>query len=384
VKQALKIGFVLDDSLDTADGVQQYILTLGSWLSGQGHDVHYLVGETKRTDMVQVYSLSRNVHLRFNNNRMSVPLPASRQVISELLKREQFDILHIQMPYSPWLGGRIVQAAGRHTAVIGTFHVAPASTLVTVANHMLRAWSRTSLRRIDMVISVSSTAQAFAAQTFHIRSNIIPLAVELDRFHVTADSARSKHEPVTVAFLGRLVERKGCQDLLAAFAVIKRNQLTKTLYKLKIGGTGPLNVTLKRYVDNHQLSEIVSFEGYIAEEDKARFLHSADIAAFPSISGESFGIVLLEGMASGVAVLGADNPGYHSVLEQFPEALFKPRDPNMLAQKLTVYIDDVHLRQDLQHRQYAVVKSYDVSVVGPQVVDAYKAALRQRQSQEIM
>ena len=47
----LKIGLVLDDSLDKPDGVQQYVLILGKWLSSQGHDVHYLVGETKRTDL---------------------------------------------------------------------------------------------------------------------------------------------------------------------------------------------------------------------------------------------------------------------------------------------------------------------------------------------
>ena len=41
----LKIGFVFDDSLDKPDGVQQYMLSIGSWLTSQGHEVHYLVGK---------------------------------------------------------------------------------------------------------------------------------------------------------------------------------------------------------------------------------------------------------------------------------------------------------------------------------------------------
>src|SRR5882757_817798 len=68
----LKIGFVLDDSLDKADGVQQYVLAMGGWLSGQGHDVHYLVSTTTRNDVANVHSLGKNIAVRFNGNRMSM------------------------------------------------------------------------------------------------------------------------------------------------------------------------------------------------------------------------------------------------------------------------------------------------------------------------
>ncbi|HTH72515.1 MAG TPA: glycosyltransferase family 4 protein, partial [Candidatus Pristimantibacillus sp.] len=105
----LKIGLVLDDSLDKVDGVQQYVLIVGRWLTAQGHDVHYLVGETKRTDLPGMHSLARNVKVRFNKNRMAIPLPANLRAIRALLKREQFDVLHVQVPYSPALAGRIIK-----------------------------------------------------------------------------------------------------------------------------------------------------------------------------------------------------------------------------------------------------------------------------------
>jgi phosphatidylinositol alpha-mannosyltransferase len=72
----LTIGFVFDDSLDKPDGVQQYVLTLGDWMKKQGHSVHYLVGATTRDDIANVHSLSRNMRVAFNGNRMSVPLPS--------------------------------------------------------------------------------------------------------------------------------------------------------------------------------------------------------------------------------------------------------------------------------------------------------------------
>ena len=104
----MKIGFVLDDTLDTADGVQQYVLLVGGWLKRQGHDVHYLVGHSTRKDVDNIHSLARNVRVSFNKNRLSVPLPASTRAIKNLLKAEKFDVLHIQMPFSPFLAGKII------------------------------------------------------------------------------------------------------------------------------------------------------------------------------------------------------------------------------------------------------------------------------------
>ena len=65
----LKIGLVIDDGLDNPDGVQQYVLSVGSWLESAGHTVYYLAGQTKRLDIAHLYSLSRNIRVDFNGNR---------------------------------------------------------------------------------------------------------------------------------------------------------------------------------------------------------------------------------------------------------------------------------------------------------------------------
>jgi phosphatidylinositol alpha-mannosyltransferase len=57
----MKIGFVLDESFDGTDGVQQYMITLGNWLKSKKHEVYYLVGKTERRDIENIYSFSRNV-----------------------------------------------------------------------------------------------------------------------------------------------------------------------------------------------------------------------------------------------------------------------------------------------------------------------------------
>lgn len=374
----LKIGFVLDDSLDTPDGVQQYILTLGSWLRDQGHDVHYLVGQTQRTDVPNIHSLGRNVKVRFNHNRMSIPLPVSRTAIATLLKREDYDILHVQVPYSPFLGARVINAAPDGTAVVGTFHIAPHSRMVHRANQGLKLLTRRSLRRFDEVMSVSPVAQKFALDTFGITSTVVPNTVHLAPYLRAVAFPQYKNE-LTIMFLGRLVERKGCQYLLEAVARLRSHEHIERSYKVLICGRGPLEASLKSYVLDHHLEGVVEFVGFVEEADKPRYMASADIAIFPSTGGESFGIVLVEAMAAARgAVLAGDNPGYASVLSNHTEALFNPKNTATLAHALAVLLQDAQARRTAHKWQLSEVQQYDTARVGAKVVEVYRTALHKR------
>jgi len=366
----MKIGYVLDDTLDTPDGVQQYVLTLGAWMSSQGHDVHYLVGQTTRTDIPGIHSISRNMKVRFNGNRMSMPLPVSKESISNLLHTKQFDILHVQMPYSPFMAHQVMLSSPDSTAVIATFHIAPHSGLVKYATRGLALWTSKSVQRIDKAFSVSSAAADFARQTYKIKTDILPNVVEIVKFAETVpfDNPSKKF---TILFLGRLVPRKGCQLLLQSLVLLKIKN-PDISFRVIICGRGPLEAQLKAYVLSHDLIDEVTFAGFVTETDKARYLKTADLAVFPSSGGESFGIVLIEAMAAGnPVVLGADNPGYASVLAPYPDLLFKAGDAEGLSGKLQVYMtsDDVRSKASDWQREY--VPRFDVAVVGSQLLEVY-------------
>ena len=368
----MKIGFVLDDSLDKTDGVQQYVLTLGVWLTKQGHEVHYLVGETKRTD-VKIHSLSKNIAVRFNRNRMSIPLPASRQAIRQLLETERFDILHVQMPYSPQLAARVVNLAPLTTAVVGTFHILPYGPLAKVATKALSLLLRNNSKRFDNNLSVSVAAQQFASQWYGIQTTVLPNVIDIKQYQVK----RPQQTGFKIVFLGRLVERKGCQQLLEAVSLLPeqlRQQLT-----VIIGGKGPLQRRLVGRAEQLNIHNQVFFMGFIEESDKPAFLAQADIAIFPSLGGESFGIVLLEAMAAGAGVVMAgDNPGYSSVLGSLPASLFEPQRPRQLAEQLELFLREPSLREQLHSQQQKLVKQYDINVVGPRLLDIYKQAIAKR------
>jgi len=377
----LKIGLVLDTSLDPSDGVQQYIIALGEWLRYEGHDVHYVVGQTARRDLPNIHSLARNITVRFNGNVTTIPLPVPRRKLRDFLAREQFDVLHVQMPHSPFMAGRLITVAGPKTAVIGTFHIAPYNRVVSIGNRLLGLWLSRSLKRFDDVVSVSSAARDFAKQTFHMDTEVLPNVIDYRHFHNAKPLPQYEDDKLTVLFLGRLVPRKGSLLLLQAIAKLAIDPDLPP-FRVLICGRGPLEGALRRFIAQHQLDPIVSMVGFVSEEEKPRYYASADVSVFPSSGGESFGIVLLEAMAGGhAAILAGDNPGYHSVLAPRSELLFNPHDSNELADRIKLYLLDDTLRRQAGTWGAKYTPDFDVSVVGGQLLTRYYEVLRKRRKQ---
>ena len=371
----LKIGFVFDDSLDSSDGVANQVKTLGSWLSQQGHQVRYLVGQTKLQEWEggRVYSLARNQRVTFNGNRVSIPFPANRRRIKEVLASENFDVLHVQMPYSPFMAQRVIRAAASNVAVVGTFHILPAGRLASLGSHGLRLTYGRNLRRFFKIVSVSSPAADFAKRAFGISSSILPNVINLKKF--SPASKKGQQTGDHIVFLGRLVDRKGCQYLIETFALLHKKRPSTVL---TIGGDGPERAKLESLAVRKglKLGQSINFLGFVNEADKPALLAGADIACFPSLYGESFGIVLLEAMAAGSGVvLAGDNPGYRSVLGARPELLIDPRDTLNFAAQLDKLLSNKSAGEELHRWQTNEVKRYSVDEVGPELVSLYHQAI---------
>lgn len=368
----LKVGLVFDDTLDSSDGVAQYVKTLGAWLSAQGHDVSYLVGQTslKNWSGGEVNSLSKNIKVRFNGNNLTIPLPANRRRIKQLLSQKNFDVLHVMLPYSPFMAAHVIRSAGNQTAIIGTFHIFPSGKLSAWGSRLLRFALSGTMNRFDRVVSVSPAAADFAYRAYGIESSVVPNAVDLGRFRgVKAEHTDSRR----IVFLGRLVERKGAGSLLKAFA-----RLAQTVpdVQLIIAGDGPLRSKLSSQASKLGVSQLVHFRGFIPEDDKPALLASADIACFPSLYGESFGIVLIEAMAAGAkTVLAGNNPGYASVLGEQPILLVNPLRTDEFASRMAELLNDVDKAAQIHEWQTKTVEQYDINVVGEKILGVYSGQI---------
>lgn len=373
-KPKLKIGLVFDDSLDSNDGVSQQVKVIGAWLSAQGHEVRYLVGETKLSNWAggKVYSLAKNFSVKFNGNRLSIPLPANKHRIKEILAHENFDILHVMMPYSPFMSQRVINYASPGTIVVGTFHIFPSGPLAKIGGRLLRFWYGGKLRRFSQITSVSPAAQAYAKEAFKINSRVIPNAVEVARFK-TNKTKKPDDKVKRIVFLGRLVKRKGCSQLIEAFA---RLQTIQPDAELVIAGDGPHRRRLEQMCQKLKIGDHVRFLGFIKESEKPSLLAGADIACFPSLYGESFGIVLIEAMAAGSRiVVGGNNPGYASVLGAQPELLVDPADTEGFSLRLHHLLKANQQTDELHRWQLQAVKRYDINIVGQQITDLYGQAI---------
>lgn len=375
--KSLRIGIVLDDTLDRPDGVQQYVLSLGSWLTSQGHTVYYLAGHTTRQDVAGIHSLSKTVRVSFNANTLAIPLPVAKRKVGVLLKELRLDILHIQIPYSPLMAGKIISCR-RQEALVGTFHILPYGRAARAGTRLLGRLQRKNLARFDHITATSPASAQFARLAYGVQSTVVPNPVDVRHFQ----SAHPERSPqtYTIAFLGRLVERKGALQLLRAVRVLR--SLTSVPFTVRIGGKGPLLTQLRQYATRHNLTDIVQFDGFIAEDAKPAFLAAADVAVFPAMAGESFGIVLTEAMAAGAGVVvGGDNPGYRSVLGAWPECLVNAHNAHNFAQALLAIMNDKPLQQRLHRAQQKAVDQYDVSVVGETMLQIYQQAILHRVAQ---
>ena len=211
--------------------------------------------------------------------------------------------------------------------MVGTYHRAGLSSWVGPLKPLVELVGR----RMDVRVAVSDAARATGEQSSGGNFEVLFNGVDVESYE-SAPPVRDDHDPPrpTVLFVGRHEQRKGLGVLLDAFAMVERPAV------LWVASEGPATEVQRR---RHPESDRVHWLGVLSEEDKAARLAGADVLCAPSLHGESFGIVLLEGMAAGCAVVASDIEGYRMAAGGHA-ALVPPGDKEALARALGVALAD--------------------------------------------
>jgi len=370
----MKIALVSPYDWSYPGGVRNHITALAAHLRGHGHTAHILTAASQPVAEAGVRVIGNVAPLAINGSVARPGLPSLREhPVYRVVAGERYDLLHLHEPLvAPLTLALALVARGLDIPCVGTFHAA-ASPSAAWMYRQARPLLRPAFAALAGRIAVTEVARATIADVFPAEYQIIPNGIEVAQFQVVRRT-QSSPQP-TILFLGRLEPRKGAAVLLAALPRLRQLALTAgdPLPRIVIAGEGPELATCKKLAGD---DPNVRFVGAITENEKPLYFASADVFCAPSLGGESQGIVLLEALAAGAAVVASDIPGYRTVLtSEETGALVLSHDPEALAQALHRVLHNGALHARLVAQGRLAVRRYDWAQVGREVEAVYTAAL---------
>jgi phosphatidyl-myo-inositol alpha-mannosyltransferase len=362
---SMRVGLVCPYSFGSPGGVQSHVVGLARFLTAAGHHVRILAPGELAGDSglhsAQFSTAGSAIPVPYNGSVARINIgPASAARVRRWLRQGTFDVVHIHEPITPSISLLALWAA--QVPVVATFHTAtPRSRSMGLAGDVLR----TVIDKIAIGIAVSESARRVVMQYLARDPQVIPNGFRFLDFAEHAGAPRvvgpwRGGPSPRLSFLGRGDERrKGLAILLDALPMIKARYP-----QLDVAIAGECTARSPNGARNL---------GSLTDRAKVDLLTTTDVFVAPQLARESFGIVLLEAMASAAPVVASDlepfldllRPGGSAPLgETFPRG-----DARALADAAIRVLDAPdHARTQ---RARLASRSFDWSVVGPQILETY-------------
>ena len=361
----LRIGLVAPYDLARPGGVNTQLRAQARALRQLGHTVR-IYGPASAPPGADEVALSGSVVVTFGGTESGLGLdPRSRSRVARLFESEPFDIVHVHeplVPLLPWFALRYARSP-----IVATFHVHREQ------GHrwypLARPWLRALIARVDVRLAVSSAARRTVAAHFPGDYEIVPNAIDVDAFRAPRSRpAALTADRLRVLYVGRLEPRKGVDHLIRAMTDVQRQVPAA---QLVVVGDGPsrgalLDLARARGVD-------VALVGRVDDDELPAYFHASDVVCAPATGGESFGVVLIEAMACGKAVVASRIEGYEALVGATDCGLLVPAgDANALAAAIVRLLADANLRHTFGVRGLDAARAYDCAVVAERLDAIYQ------------
>ena len=325
----MKIAVVSDYYYPQLGGVTEHVHGQAAELHRRGHEVTVITpglvkvprtvdGDVLPPRAFEVVRLGRALPIYVNRAEALVSWsPGLGRSLDRLFEERRFDVVHVHNPIGPWLPIMAVRRS-RARVTVGTLHsvVPPGYPLLRLFGRPLAA----HLRRLDACITVSDTVVDSLGPSFPGQQFVtIPNGIDTGFFTPDADPLPGLGGGPTMLFVGRFDPRNGVGHAIRAFTLLKP---TRPDLRLVIVGDGPLRPLVERLVPNDLRADVV-FAGRV-NQLRPRYLASAEVLCSPC-SLASFGMVVLEGMSSGVPVVATRLPGFSGVMRDGVDGLMVDR-----------------------------------------------------------
>lgn len=347
-------------------GVQTQVLGLARALASGGDNV-VVIGPAEKSQIAgqldakslhgaSFLRVGSSVGVSVNGSRAPVsPFPATMARTVSALRNFRPEVVHVHEPFVP--GPSLAAVAFGPRPLVATFHRSGDDLAYRAFGRLAGRWAR----RIDAAFGVSQQACETASSCVPQlagRLSVIPNGVETEGAGEL--EAWPKLAP-TVAFVGRHEHRKGLEVLLEAFALVPAPT------RLWVMGAGPETARLRA---RFGADERIEWTGAPDDSERRRRLKGADVFAAPSLGGESFGVVLLEAMAAGTAVVASDISGYR-LAAAGAARLVPPGDSAGLAEALRGLLADEPERRALSALGLRRAAECDMNTIAARYREVY-------------
>ncbi len=369
----MKIGIVTQSYYPRPGGVTEVAHYSARELRRLGHDVTIVTTRYTGTEPPEagVIRIGRNVLVPVNGAWVNMTVGAGlRGGLRRIFERERFDVVHAHCPLVPTLPLFALEAALPSQTVVGTFHAAADRNFFY---WLLRRYLEPKARRLDRRIAVSEAARTFVSKYFPGDYELVPNGIDCGRFRPgIAPIPELRDGRFNVLFVGRMDPRKGVSCLLRAIPLVAR-ELAGNVRFLIVGEKGLRAGLCPRPADLRGAK--LEWIGRVSPEDLPRYYSTADVFCSPATGQESFGIVLLEAMASGVAIAASDIPGYRTIVNDGREGiLVPPRNPEALARAIVSLARDEGRRRAIGAAGREQALRYDWPIVARRLESVYLGA----------
>ncbi|MCL0029049.1 glycosyltransferase family 4 protein [Dehalococcoidia bacterium] len=372
----LKIAFISPYDHAIHGGVASHITMLSSQFKAWGHSVKVMApcSSPQRMNDEDFVPMGRPVPVPSGGSIARVSLSIwLRPRIKQFLQEHSFDVIHVHEPFAGAVPLNVLSLTNAVDSVnVGTFHTYRGTKLYGIGGKRL---AMPLFRRLNGRIAVSEAAHDFISRHFPGDYQIIPNGINVDEFANALPIPNLMDDKINLLFLGRLEKRKGLKHLLTAYSKLKWDWPN---LRLIVVGSGKPDDESYRIMSERNLQDVM-FVGNVSDGERARYFQSAHIYCSPATGSESFGIVLLEAMASGTPVVASDISGYSGLITHGENGLLvPPKNGNELADAIATLIRDPDLRARLAVRGKERAGEFCWERVAAKVIDYYRICLNNK------